>query len=106
MTREAPVRLADLARVVRSKNAGPRCLTLDVMFDNERDYARAVGSSAITAASVAARYGIAAADVRIVHYPVAHAIKIVMPRAITAGDPGDRDVYGAQQHAPMLDVMV
>jgi hypothetical protein len=27
-----------------------------------------------------------------------------MPRRIVSGDPGDSDVYGAQQHGPMLAV--
>jgi hypothetical protein len=25
-----------------------------------------------------------------------------MPRGVTAGDPGDADAYGAQQHGPLL----
>ena len=33
---------------------------------------------------------------------VGRAIKIVIPRQIMSGDPGDRDVYGAQQHTPLL----
>ena len=37
-------------------------------------------------------------------YPAALAVKIVMGRAVVAGDLGDRDVYGAQQHAPLLDL--
>jgi hypothetical protein len=27
-----------------------------------------------------------------------------VPRKIMAGDPGDRDVYGAQQHTPLLEL--
>jgi hypothetical protein len=37
-------------------------------------------------------------------YPAALAIKIVMDRLVGSGDIGDRDVYGAQQHAPLLDL--
>jgi uncharacterized protein DUF4387 len=37
-------------------------------------------------------------------YPPALAIKIVMPRRIVSGDPGDSDVYGAQQHRPLLGI--
>jgi hypothetical protein len=29
-----------------------------------------------------------------------------MDRKIVAGDPGDRDVYGAQQHGPMLSIEI
>ena len=27
-----------------------------------------------------------------------------MNRKVVAGDPGDRDVYGAQQHGPLLEL--
>jgi len=30
--------------------------------------------------------------------------KITLPRDVVSGDVGDRDVYGAQQHAPLLDI--
>ena len=38
------------------------------------------------------------------HVPMALAIKVTLPRPIVAGTPGDRDVYGAQQHRPLLDI--
>jgi len=34
----------DIASVIRSKNAGPRALTLDVMFADDAGYARAAQS--------------------------------------------------------------
>jgi hypothetical protein len=49
-----------------------------------------------------ALYGVAEGDVRVIPYPLGRAIKIVMPRGVTAGDPGDADAYGAQQHGPLL----
>jgi hypothetical protein len=42
----------------------------------------------------------------VIPYPAGRAIKIVLARAVMAGDPGDRDVYGAQQHAPLLEVEI
>ena len=39
---------------------------------------------------------------RIVWFEPANAVKVVMPRRIVSGAPGDADVYGAQQHAPLL----
>ena len=87
------MRLQDIAQVIRSKNAGPRKLTLDVMFADDADYRR-----------VAALYWLEAQDVAVIEYPLGHAIKITMPRRLTSGDPGDRDVYGAQQHTPLLGI--
>jgi hypothetical protein len=74
------------------------------MFDNAGDYERALASGRFEPETIAALYGLPAGDVEVVRYGIANAIKVVMIRRITAGDPGDRDVYGAQQHAPMLEV--
>jgi hypothetical protein len=96
--------LADLARIVRSKNAGPGLLTIDLFFNTDADYADATQAAGLTGEAVAARYGLSANRVRIIPYPPARAIKITMDRLVTAGAPGDGDVYGAQQHALLLDV--
>ena len=37
-------------------------------------------------------------------YPAGNAFKATIPRRIPSGDVGDTDIYGAQQHAPLLDV--
>jgi hypothetical protein len=96
------MQLQDFAQVVRSKNAGPRRFTLDVIFRSDSDYQRATQSEALTAEKIAALYGVAASAVQVINYPLGRAIKIVIPRRIMSGDPGDRDVYGAQQHTPLL----
>ena len=100
------MQLSDIAKVIRSKNAGPRCTTLDIMFATEADYQRVVESKKITEALVASLYDHPVENVKIIHYPVAMAMKVVIPRKVTAGDPGDRDVYGAQQHARMFRIEI
>ena len=101
--------LGELAQVFRSKNAGPFLITIDVMFESQALFERVAASGALTPAVVAARYGVKAGDVRVMDYPRAKAIKITMPRlwgTRGAGSIGDRDVYGAQQHAPLLSVAI
>ena len=98
------MKLERCARVIRSKNAGPTLLTIDILFDDEPAFETARASPRLTEAVVAARYGLAPHEVRIVAYAPAHAIKIVLDRRLIAGAPGDRDVYGAQQHGPLLDL--
>lgn len=99
-------RLDSLARVVRSKNAGPLTITLDVMFEDRAAYDRVLQSPGFSAEAIGRAYGVAAAGVEIMPYPKALAIKVSMDRKLVAGDPGDRDVYGAQQHAPILALEV
>ena len=100
------MQLSDIAQVIRSKNAGPRRLTLDLMFATDADYQRVVQSPALRPSMIAALYRLPPEDVTVIAYPVGRAIKIVLARKIMAGDPGDVDVYGAQQHAPLLGVEI
>lgn len=98
--------LRDLASVIRSKNAGPTQLTLDLFFPDADAYGRAQASPALTVAAVARLYGMPAAHVQRYAMPDIRALKFTMPRRIRAGSPGDGDVYGAQQHGPLLGVEV
>lgn len=98
------MRLVDVARVVRSKNAGPLTVTVDLMFPERQAYETAAASPKLTACAVARLYGVPADTVKVIAFPPALAIKIVMDRPIVAGSPGDRDVYGAQQHKPLLEL--
>jgi Domain of unknown function (DUF4387) len=76
------------------------------MFGSDVDYRRVVQSPALGAENIGRLYRVPSDEVTIIPYPVGRAIKIVMARSIMAGDPGDRDVYGAQQHAPLLGIEV
>lgn len=96
------VKLGSLARVVRSKNAGPFTLTIDLIFDDLECYEKA--RILISREAVAAAYRVDPASVEVIPYPPARAVKVNIPRIIPSGHPGDRDVYGAQQHAPLLDL--
>ena len=100
------MKLLDAARVVRSKNAGPTTLTIDLMFNDDASFKRGLASPSLSAAAVAARYGLEPSQVEVIAYPPAFAVKIVMDRKVVAGDPGDTDVYGAQQHGPLLEVEI
>ncbi len=102
----APARtLVDLAQVIRSKNAGPTQLTIDVFLRDADAYATCAASPAMGCAAVALRYGLQADQVQRHLLEPIHAIKYVMPRTLVAGSPGDGDVYGAQQHGPMLEIV-
>ena len=49
--------IADLAVLVRSKNAGPFWLTIDIMFDNEAAYRRVRDSDIVSRTAVARMFG-------------------------------------------------
>jgi hypothetical protein len=102
-----PVTIADVAKLVRSKNAGPFQLTVDALFATRADYELVRGSGALTREAVALAYRIPVDQVLAIHYwDAALAIKVTLRRATSAGGPGDNDCYGAQQHAPLLSFLV
>ena len=98
--------LTDLVHVIRSKNAGPNLLTLDLFFRDRDGYQRAIQSPQLSVASVALMYGCAQALMSRYDMADLRAIKFTLPRAVCAGSPGDGDVYWAQQHGPLLGVML
>jgi hypothetical protein len=99
-------KLVELAKVLRSKNAGPLNLTIDIMFDEEELYNRVLSSGRLNKNLISELYHIDKESVVIINYPVAYSIKVTIPRKVVSGDVGDTDIYGAQQHAPLLDVEI
>ena len=99
-------RIRDIAAVCKSKNAGPFELTIDVVFDDPDLFERVKRTQVLGPALFARLYGVRAQDVMFTVYDAAYAFKATLPRLVAAGDVGDTDVYGAQQHAPLLDVDV
>ena len=98
------MKLTDIARVIRSKNAGPTVLTLDILFNDEAGFKLACASKALKPDVIGKLYSQPVAKIQVLEYPPALAIKVVMPRRIVSGNPGDSDVYGAQQHGPLLAI--
>jgi hypothetical protein len=106
MLREGGRRLTDLAQVIRSKNAGPLHLTLDILFPDAAAFRFAAQSPALSAGAIAELYAADPATVQVIPFAAANAIKVVLDRPVIAGSPGDTDVYGAQQHRPLLEVVL
>jgi hypothetical protein len=99
-------RIRDIAQICKSKNAGPFMVTIDVLFEDPALYRRVKATGVLNASLFARLYGVAEGDVLFTPYDTASAFKATLPRLVPAGDFGDTDVYGAQQHAPLLDVEV
>jgi hypothetical protein len=99
-------RLGEIASVVRSKNAGPFYLTFDIMFADPDTYERVKATGVMSAETFAALYGIPKDWVEFFDYPLARAFKFSIPRPLACGAIGDGDIYGAQQHAPLLGLEI
>ena len=96
--------LKDIANVIRSKNAGPFELTLDVLLKDADMFEKLRAADVINKKMIAELYRIPEMDViSIVYFPNAKAIKATIVRPLPSGALGERDVYGAQQHAPLVN---
>lgn len=98
--------LGELARLIRSKNAGPFTLTFDVMFEDEATYRRVLAANVLTREVFARLYGMEVDDVMFFAHDAARAIKISIPRPYVQCDLDDGDAYGGQQHAPLVELEV
>jgi len=103
------MKIYELAKVLRSKNAGPFRTTFDILFDADEPYQRVRDSGVLTKEHIAELYGIRPEDVYGIFFvDAARGIKITIPKPIdmASGDPRCRDLFGAQQHIPLLSVEV
>ena len=100
------MKLAELARLIRSKNAGPFELTFDIMFEDEARYRRVQRSGALTREAVAERYGLEPSQVKFFYCDNALAVKASIPRPSIQGDLTDADGHGGQQYAPLMDIEI
>jgi hypothetical protein len=96
-----------LAKTIRSKNAGAHYYTFDIIFEDRERYEKVMAMGVLTPELIAERYGVSLERIAaFVPYPPGNALKITLRRAVSSGDVGDADVYGAQQYAPLLDIEI
>lgn len=99
--------LGEMAKVLRSKNSGPFELTLDILLPDEASYRRVLASGLMTRERLAALYHVPESWIcTLATMDAAYGIKITMLRGISSGTVGDRDVYGAQQAAPLMNLPI
>jgi len=96
-------KLVDVASVIRSKNSGPFEITFDIMFKERAVFEDFAAKNVMTKAVFAKLYGMAESDVlSVIAFPPSKAVKITIVRPMASGALGEKDVYGAQQHGPLL----
>jgi hypothetical protein len=100
-------RLSELAKTIRSKNAGVDKVTFDIIFKDMDVYEHVKATGAITKSSIAQLYGISEDRISdFVLFDPANAIKFTFYRLEPSGSPGDPDIFGAQQYAPLLGIEI
>jgi hypothetical protein len=98
---EAPRTVADLALEVRSKNAGPFWVTMEVFLRDPAGYAIVADPAILDAAVIARLYGVEAGQIQIFRIPQLYVVKISFPRPVAQGSLRDRDIHAGQHHVPL-----
>jgi hypothetical protein len=100
-------KLSEIAKTIRSKNAGVDKITFDVIFPDRATYDRVRESGVLSRASICRIFSIDTAQITDhVEFDPALAIKFTIYRRTPSGSPGDADIFGSQQYGPLLDIEV
>jgi len=98
--------LAEIANLIRSKNAGPFTLTFDIMFADLESYRRVQDSGALNPAAFARLYRCPVEKVRFFECENALAFKFSIQRPLTQGELGDGDTHGGPQFVPLMELEI
>jgi Domain of unknown function (DUF4387) len=96
--------LGQAAQLIRSKNAGPFWLTIDVFLATDADYRAARHSRLTDRDYLAGIYSISPDTIEIYTIDTLRAIKISFPRPVPQGSTADTDQHAGQQYIPLLDI--
>jgi hypothetical protein len=99
-------KVSEVCRNVRSKNAGPFWITLDLWFPDRESFDRYSSSDALQPAANGALYGADPAQIKFFPVPNLFVVKISYPRERAQGGVMERDMHGGQQYVRLLDVML
>jgi len=96
--------VVDRVKVLRSKNAGPFVITLDVIFGTQADFDAV--RQRIDPPKLAEAYSIPVADIVGIDFvPELKAMKASFKRRRPCGHPGDPDCYGMNQEQPLARLL-
>lgn len=101
MTETGHITLADLAFEVRSKNAGPFWVTMELFMRDAEGYGIAADESFLNERIIAELYGVEESGIQMFRIPSLNVVKISFPRPVGQASLRDRDIHSGQQHVPL-----
>lgn len=100
------ITLRDVCHQVRSKNAGPFWVTIDVFFDGPASFALYKDAPALSPEGIGEAYGVDPAQVKRFAVDSLAVLKISYPRKSPQGGVVERDMHSGQQYVRLLDAVV
>ena len=97
-------KLSDVCHDIRSKNAGPFWITIDMFFHGREMCDRYVAVRQLQPQALAKVFGVEAEHVGCYPVPGLSVLKISYPRKDPQGGMIERDLHGGQQFARLVDI--
>jgi hypothetical protein len=98
--------IADLALEVRSKNAGPFWVTMELFMRDAEGYRVVADETFVNERLVADLYRVDESTIQLFRIPSLNVVKISFPRPVSQGSLHDRDMHAGQHHVPLASLRV
>lgn len=98
--------LAEKAKYVRSKNAGPFWVTIDIFAETDEDYKEIAKSAFLEKENIGNIYCVDPELVKIFRLPQLKVVKVSIPRVAPQGSKYERDMHAGQQYVQILDCKI
>ena len=99
-------KIGEVAKFVRSKNAGPFWIAMDIFTNNKEDLLKIANSKNLTKARIAEVYGVEEKNVKIFRMDDLNVIKVSVPRVLPQGDKYERDMHAGQQFVQLAELEI
>ncbi len=98
--------LKDVARYVRSKNAGPFWVTVEIFCETAQDYEMIKSSPNLSPEKVSELYHVDPDKMKIFYLDDLYIIKYSFPRPQPQGHKYENDMHAGQQYIRLTDVEI
>lgn len=99
-------KLSEICCYIRSKNAGPFWITVDLFFKDRATFDRYAGSPGLDCEALAPHLDVASDNIRRFDVPSLGVIKFSYRRRDPQGGMIERDMHGGQYFVDLLDVEI
>lgn len=96
--------IAQTASYVRSKNAGPFWMTIDIFCESDKEFQTMICSHKLNSKTISKIYMVPENNVKLFYLPDLKVIKISIPRICPQGSKYERDMHSGQQYIQILDL--
>ena len=97
-------KLEEVCHQIRSKNAGPFWISVDLFFSDREAFDRYAGAKELQPQHLAPLFGVRIDQVKCYPVPDLAVLKISYPRRDPQGGMIERDLHGGQQYVRIVDL--